>query len=159
MLLYHKILVPTLAVNKRARFDYDILSKYEGGLVLSGAEVKAAKRGSINLKGAFLTIQNNQLFLKNMHIGKYAPAGEQKDYDPTHDRKVLVHRNEINTLIGKKQADGLTILPISVYTKGDLVKLEFGVGRGKKKYEKRESLKKRSIEKQMREELKKTRFK
>jgi SsrA-binding protein len=93
-----------------------------------------------------------------MHIGKYGPAGEQVGYDPIRDRKVLAHRQEINSLIGKKETEGLTILPISVYTKGDLVKLEFAVARGKKKFEKRESIKKRDIDKQLREELKKTRF-
>lgn len=149
--------MPTLATNKRARFDYDLLEEFEGGLMLTGAEVKSAKKGNINLQGAYLTTRDNGLWLRNAHIGKYAPAGEQKDYDPTRDRKVLVHASEIKKILGKKQSQGLTIVPINVYTKGALVKLSFALARGKRQHEKRESIKKRDVEKQTREEMKKTR--
>lgn len=150
--------MPTLAINKRARFDYDFVEKYEGGLMLTGAEVKATKTGHVDIKGAFLSIQKEELWIKNMHIGKYAPAGAQEDYVPTRTRKVLVRRAELKQLIGKKQAQGLTLVPIRVYTKGDLVKLEFAVARGKKRHEKRETIKKRDTDRQIREEQKKTRF-
>ncbi|MFH1631702.1 MAG: SsrA-binding protein SmpB [bacterium] len=150
--------MPTLATNKKARFDYDLLEKYEGGLRLSGAEVKAARKGSVHMRGAFMTVENDELWLKNMHIGKYAPAGAQVDYNPTHDRKVLVRRREIKRLLGKKQAEGLTIVPIRVYTKGTLIKVEFAVARGKKKHEKRDAIKTRDLDRQAREEMKKTRF-
>ena len=110
------------------------------------------------MKGAFLSIENKELWIKNLYIGKYAPAGPQPDYKEKRNRKVLVHRKEINTLIGKKQAQGLTIVPIRVYTKGNLVKLEFATARGKRKYEKRDSIKKRDLDRQAREEMKKTRF-
>ena len=150
--------MPTLATSKRARFDYDLIHEFEGGLVLSGAETKAAKKGNMNLQGAFLTIKKNELWLRNAHIGKYAPAGEQKDYDPTQDRKVLVHKAEIKKMVGKKHSEGLTIVPIRVYTKGALVKISFALARGKRKHEKRDSIKKRDVEKRMREEMKKTRF-
>ncbi len=149
----------TLAINKRARFDYDILEEFEGGLLLFGYEVKAAKLGNINMQGAFLSIRDNELWLKNMHIGRYKPAGgKPEDYNPTRDRKILVHKKEIKKLIGKHKAEGLTIVPIRVYTKGALVKLSFALARGKKKHEKRESIKKREVEKHIREELKKTRY-
>ena len=147
-----------LATNKRAKFDYDLISEFEGGLVLSGAEVKSAKKGNMSLQGAFLSIIKNELWLRNAHIGKYAPAGEQKDYNPTQDRKVLVHKSEIKKMLGKKDSEGLTIVPIRVYTKGALVKISFALARGKRKHEKRDSIKKRDVEKRMKEEMKKTRF-
>lgn len=149
--------MPTLAVNKKAKFDYDLIEEFEGGLALEGAEVKAAKAGNIQLKGSFLSISNGELWIKNMHIGKYSPAGKQEEYDATRDRRVLCRKSEIKKLVGKKQAEGLTIVPIRVYTKGDLVKLGFAIAKGKKKYEKRESIKKRDVEKQIREDIKKTR--
>lgn len=150
--------MPTLAVNKKARHDYEILEQFEGGLVLTGAEVKSMRKGHVQMKGAFLTIQNGELFLKNMHIGAYAPAGKQEHYNPTRDRKVLIHKREIKRLIGKKQAEGLTIVPISAYTKGDLVKLGFAVARGKREYEKRDAIKKRDTDRKIREHLKTRRF-
>jgi SsrA-binding protein len=150
--------MPTLALNKRARFDYELIEHYEGGLALTGAEVKAAKKGSIDMKGAFLSIVRNELWVKNLYIGKYAPAGKQEGYREKRDRKVLVHRREIKTLLGKKKAQGLTIVPIRVYMKGNLVKLEFAVARGKRKYEKRADIKKRDLDRHAREEMKKTRF-
>ena len=148
----------TLATNKRARFDYDLLETTEGGLMLTGSEVKAAKLGHIDMKGSYLSIRNGELWIRNMHIGKYGPAGAQEHYNPTRDRKVLVHKKEIRSLIGKHEAQGLTIVPIRVYTKNGLVKLAFALARGKKKYEKRETIKKRDTERQMREEMKKTKF-
>lgn len=144
-----------IVVNKQARFDYDLLETFEAGLVLTGPEVKSVKAGSVQLKGAFLDIRGNSLWLKNAHISKYPPAaGAQKEYDPTRDKKVLVHKHELNKLIGKKKSDGLTLIPVSIYLKGDLIKLEFAVARGKKKYEKREAIKKRDIERQLREKMK-----
>ena len=147
--------MPPLAINKFARFDYELLDKFEGGLVLTGPEVKSVKAGSVQLKGAFLDIRGTTLWLKNAHISKYPPAaGVQQEYDPTHDRKVLIHKRELNRLIGKRKAEGLTIIPVSLYLKGNLVKLEFAVARGKKKYEKRETIKKRDVERQLREKMK-----
>lgn len=145
--------MPTLATNARAKYDYEFLERFEGGLVLTGAEVKSAKAGSINLKGAFLTIRGNGLFITGMHIAPYAPAGATKPYDATRERKVLAHRQEINKLRLKAEADRLTIVPISVYTKGDLVKLEFALARGKRQYEKRESIKRRDIDREIRSHL------
>lgn len=147
-----------LAVNRKASFSYEFLERFEGGLALTGAEVKAAKKGSIDMKGSYLSIENAELWVKNMHIGKYAAAGPQPNYDPLRTRKVLVHRKELKHLQGKSQADGLTIVPLRVYTKGDLVKIEFALARGKKNYEKRDSIKKRDVERRMKEEMKKTRF-
>lgn len=148
----------TLAKNKRAHFDYDLLDQYEGGLILTGPEVKAAKKGDVRLTGAYLTLRNGELYVRNMHIGRYAPAGPQEDYDPTRDRKVLVHRRELRIITEKKQAQGLTIVPVSVYTKGDFVKLGFAIARGKRKHEKRDAIKKRDLDRRAQEEMKKTRY-
>lgn len=143
-----------LALNKRAKFDYELLEKFEAGLVLTGPEVKSAKAGSVQLKGSFLDIRGGQLWLKNAHITPYAPAASaQKDYDPTCDRKVLVHKRELKRLIGKKKMEGLTLVPVCLYLKNNLVKLEFAVAKGKKQYEKRETIKKREVDRQIREHL------
>jgi SsrA-binding protein len=144
----------TLALNKKAKFDYDLQDIYEGGLVLTGAEVKSIKAGHVQLKGAFLDVKKGELWLKNMHVSKYGPAGTQEDYVADRDRKVLVHKRELKRLIGKKKAEGLTLVPIRLYIKFRKVKLEFAVGRGKKKYEKRETIKKRDVDRQIRQRMK-----
>lgn len=146
--------MPKLTLNKRARYDYEFLETFEGGLTLSGAEVKSAKAGHAQLKGAFISIKNSELWLRNAYIAPYKPAGKQPDYDPNQDRKILVHRAQLKRLIGKTQEAGLTIVPISLYTKARLVKLEFALARGKKKYEKRETIKKRDLDRKIKEHLK-----
>lgn len=145
--------VATYALNKKARFDYEFLETFEGGLKLTGAEVKSVKRGSLQITGAFLHLRRGELWLKNAFIAKYAPAGEQPHYDANRDRKVLLHRRELARIGGKTQADGLTVIPISVYLRGNLIKLEFALARGKKKYEKRATIKKREVERHMREKM------
>jgi SsrA-binding protein len=150
--------MPQLAKNARALYDYTLLDKFEGGLLLTGAEVKAAKMGHVNLKGAYLDIRNNkkggELMIHGMHIGPYAPAGVVLGYNPTKDRKVLVHRREINKLRGKNEAERLTIVPVAVYTKGNLVKLEFALAKGKHAYEKRDSIKAKDLDREIRERMK-----
>lgn len=148
----------TLALNPRAKFDYDLLENFEGGIMLSGAEVKATRAGHVSLKGAFITVQNRQLYLKNAHIGKYAPAGAQESYNTRRDRKILVHKAQLKYLTGKNEADGLTIVPIRVYTKANLIKVEFALARGKKKFDKRETIKRRELDRQSRAEMKKVRY-
>lgn len=142
-----------LALNKRARFDYDLLETLEGGLVLSGPEVKSIKNGRCQLKGTFLHFVGDELWLKNAHIAKYEPAGEQADYHPARDRKVLLHKKQLKRLIGRVQADGLTLVPISLYTHRGLIKLEFALARGKKQFEKRDSIKKRDVERHIRQKM------
>jgi SsrA-binding protein len=147
--------MPVLAVNKRAHFDYEIGEKYEAGLVLLGHEVKSVKTGHVSLKGSFVTVKQSagkvpELILVNAHIPLYAKASTVKDYDPTRPRKLLLHKNEIKKLIGKKQEQGLTLVPVKIYTKHGLIKLEFGIGRGKKKIDKREDIKKRETDRKIR---------
>lgn len=152
--LFLSVYMPTLATNKKARFDYEILETFEGGLKLSGHEVKAIKTGHLKLQGAFLHIRNGELWLKNAFVGKYQPAGDLPNYDPYQDRKVLVNKKELKKFLGKHHSQGLTLVPLSVYTRGNLLKLEFALARGKKKYEKRETIKKRDVERQLQERMK-----
>lgn len=144
----------TLAINKRANFDYLISDKYEAGLMLTGQEVKSAKTGHISLKESFVTVRGSELYLTNANIPPYAHAGDIKNYDPTRPRKLLLKKSEIQHLIGKVRVQGLTLVPISVYTKRRLIKLEFGLGKGKKEYDKREAIGKREAERKMRQKLK-----
>ena len=148
-----------LASNKRAHFDYDISDTYEAGLVLYGHEVKSIKASHISLKGSFVTSKKTknllpEFYLSNAHVSPYKYAGKIKDYSPDRPRKLLLSKKEISFLIGKKQEQGLTIIPIKIYTKKGLVKLEIGVGRGKRKYEKREDIKKRDIAREIKSAIK-----
>ena len=147
--------MPTLAYNKRAKFDYVISATYEAGLVLLGHEVKAIKSKNLSLKGAYVTLRQTkknlpELYLINCHISKYKKASTIEKYDPERPRKLLMKKNEIKHLIGKKKERGLTLVPIKIYTKHNLVKIEFGLGKGKKKIDKRESIKKRELDRSMR---------
>lgn len=146
--------MPTIAINKRATFDYEILEKYEAGLVLAGYEVKSIKTGRISLKESFVTIKGSELYLTNANIPKYAFAGNIKNYEPTRPRKLLVKKAEIRSLIGKARTQGLTLIPLRVYTKKRLIKLEFALGRGKKAFDKRSDIArkdaKRAIERRLR---------
>ncbi len=147
--------MPVLAVNKRAHFDYEISDTFEAGIVLLGHEVKSIKTGHVSLKGSFVTIKKNhktntEFFLINAHIPLYEKATTVKDYDPTRTRKLLLHKQQINRLIGKKQEQGLTFVPTKIYTTRGFIKLEFGIGRGKKKHDKREAIKKRDVDRNIR---------
>jgi len=145
-----------LAFNKRAKFDYEILETYEAGVVLFGHEVKSVKTGHVSLRGAFVVLKNvsgsklPEAYLVNAHIPLYKHASQVKNHEPTRSRKLLLKKKEIRHLIGKKQEQGLTLVPINIYTKHSLVKMTFGVGRGKKKIDKRESIKKRELDRQVR---------
>lgn len=134
-----------LAQNRKALHDFEILETFEGGLVLTGAEVKSAKGGNVNLKGAFLLVERGQLILKGMHIGAYAPAGNSETYNPIRDRVVLANKKEIAKLQAKREIERLTLVPLSLYTARSLVKVKFALARGKKQFEKRESIKERDL--------------
>jgi SsrA-binding protein len=138
-----------LAINKRASFDYDISEKFEAGLVLRGYEVKSVKTGHISLKGSFVTVKKNELYLTNANIPLYKHAGAIANYNPTAPRKLLLHKREIAYLIGKSRTEGLTLVPIRVYTKRGLLKLEFGIGKGRKKHDKRSVIQKRESDRKI----------
>ena len=148
--------MPIIRTNKEIKFSYEILEKFEAGLILTGAEVKSAKLGHIQLKGSYITIKpNNTVWLINSHISKYNPAGNFKKYNPIRDKKLLLNKKEINRLRGKLAQTGLTIVPIKVYTKGGLIKLEIALARGLKKHDKRAKLKQRDIDRDTQRAIKK----
>jgi len=143
-----------LAINKRANFDYELLERFEAGLMLIGAEVKSIKTGHISLKGSFVTMHDGELYLTNANIPLYPFAKNLTNYNPTRSRKLLVRKSEIRSLIGKLHIKGLTLVPIRVYTKKRLIKLEFAVGRGKKAFDKRIDIAKKEVKRDIDRKLK-----
>jgi SsrA-binding protein len=143
-----------LAENRRARYDYEILEKFEAGVVLAGYEVKSIKLGRVSLGGSYVVFKDEEPFLLNANIPPYQPKNTPKDYDPTRLRKLLLNKDEIKYLIGKSQQKGLTLVPLRMYTKGGKIKLAVGVARGMKKASKKEILKKRDIDREIDRELK-----
>ena len=142
--------------NKEGLFDYRILENWQAGLVLSGPEVKSVKLGQISLKGSFVQIDSkNECWLVNAYIAPYRPAqGVQGGYDPYQRRKLLLNNREIDSIIGKKAQKGLTIIPISVYTNKRLVKVEIGLASHRNKLDKRDMIKKRETDREIRRTLK-----
>jgi SsrA-binding protein len=143
-----------ITTNKRAYFDYEILETFEAGIVLTGQEVKSIKTGHISLAGSYVIMRGSEAWLTGAHISPYKMAGPLPGYDPTRSRKLLLHKKELFSLIGKIKQKGLTLAPLKVYTKKGKIKLEFGLARGKKKYEKRETIEKREVDRKIREAMK-----
>ncbi len=144
----------TYALNKRGTFDYELLERFEAGIVLSGAEVKAVRGGLMSLKGSYVTVGARGATLLNAHIGAYPKAGKLAGYDPTRSRALLVHKREISELLGKTKQKGLTLIPVKVYTSHDRIKLEFAIARGRKQFDKRAVIKEREWQKRKRQALK-----
>lgn len=145
-----------VAQNKKARHDYFIEETIEAGIVLSGTEVKSIRQGKLNLKESYATIDHGEVILSGMHISPYE-QGNIFNKDPLRDRKLLLHRSEINRLIGLTQQKGLTLVPVQAYLKHGMVKIELGVARGKKLYDKRDDIAerdaKREIDRKMKEQF------
>ena len=144
--------MPLLATNPKAKFDYQILETYEAGLVLSGQETKATKQKKISLKGSYVVIRDNEAWLLNATISPYQ-NNTSDDYKPTRTRKLLLHKKEIESLIGKSKQKGLTLVPLRVYTKHNKIKLEFGLARGKRQYDKRDTIKERESKRKIQRAL------
>jgi len=139
----------TFADNRRAHFDYDIKSTLHAGMVLTGPEVKSVKGGNVSLMGAYVSVFANGVSLINCHIGPYKYAPDEK-YDPTQSRKLLLNKSEINQLLGKEK--GLTIIPLEIYQGNrGLIKIKIGLGKARKKTDKREYIKKRDAQKEIRQ--------
>ncbi|GGB36031.1 SsrA-binding protein SmpB [Virgibacillus dakarensis] len=134
----------TIAQNKKASHDYFIEDTYEAGIVLQGTEIKSIRAGRINLKDAHARIDRGEVKLINMHIATYE-QGNRFNHDPTRTRKLLLHRKEIDKLIGLTQQQGYALVPLKVYIKNGVAKILIGLGRGKKKYDKREDLKRKQM--------------
>ena len=146
--------VKALAENKKAYFNYRILEKFEAGISLIGQEVKSIKTRGVNLAGNYVVIKNDEAFWVGAKIAPYQPKNAPLDYNPERSRKLLLKKSEIKYLTGKAKQKGLTLVPLKVYTKKGKIKLEFGVVKGKKKFDKRELIKKREAEKEIKRELK-----
>ncbi len=145
--------IKTLVENRKARFDYEILETFEAGIELKGSEVKSIRQGKVSIKGAYADIQDGEVYLIGMHIAPYDPSGSF-GHDPLRPKKLLLHKREIKRLIGKVKERGLTLVPIRVYLKGHLVKVELALVRGKRKYDKREEIKRRELEREAKAALK-----
>ena len=131
-----------ISQNKTARHNYSIADTYEAGIVLLGTEVKSVREGKVNLKDSYALVQNGEVFLHDMHIGPYT-HGNRANHDNLRVRKLLLHKREIKRLYGKSQEKGLTLIPLKLFFQSGKVKVEIGVGKGKKLYDKREDMKKK----------------
>ena len=138
--------------NRKAFFDYFIDETYEAGIVLEGSEVKSIKMGNINLKDSFCFFEEGELILKNCHITPYE-KGSFFNKDAKRDRKLLMHRSEIDKIFGKVKQKGFTLVPLKVYFSGNYVKIELGLARGKHTYDKKETLKQKDIERKVKREI------
>ena len=143
-----------IAQNRRVYFDYEILETYEAGIELFGFEVKAVKSGRINLAGSFAVARGDEVYLLNATIPPYQPKNTPADYDPSRSRKLLLHRAEIKELIGKSAQKGLTLVPLKVYSNKAKIKILLGLGRHKKAGDKRETIKKREVKREIDREIK-----
>lgn len=135
--------------NRQARYLYEILESYEAGIVLVGTEVKSIRAGKVNLKDGYAIIRQGEAWLLNVHISPYQAGGEYFNHEPRRTRKLLLHRKEINRLLGKVEQQGLTLVPLKMYFKGGRVKISIGLAKGKKIYDKRETIKRREDKRDM----------
>jgi len=144
-----------LATNRRANYDYEILERFEAGIELHGYEVKSIKTGHVSIAGSHVTVRNGAAWLLNSDIPPYQPKNMPKDYDHSRTRKLLLNKKEIDELTGRIKEKGLTAIPLRLYTahgKRAVIKLEIGLARSKKQYDKRELLKKKEVERTIRRE-------
>ncbi len=146
--------IKIIADNKKARFDYEIVEKFEAGMVLTGSEVKSIRDGAVNLKDSYVAFRNGEAFLQNAHISVYE-ASSINNHEPERLRKLLMHREEIDKIMGKVQGKSLTCVPLKMYFKRGRVKVEIGLGRGKKKHDKRQSIKQKESDRELARALKK----
>jgi SsrA-binding protein len=142
-----------IAINRKARSDFEILEAFEAGMVLKGTEVKSLREGRMNLKDSYAMVRGGEMFLVNSHISPYS-HGNMQNHDPERERKLLLHRDEIKRLTGKTVEKGLTLVPLKVYFSRGRAKVELALARGKRQHDKRETMKRRDAEREIRRELK-----
>jgi len=143
-----------LAENKKAYFNYEVLEKFEAGIVLNGQEVKSLKTRGVNLMGNYVIVKDEEMFWVGARIPAYQPKNAPSGYDEERSRKLLLEKSEIKRLIGKSKERGLTLIPLRVYTRNAKIKLEFGLARGRKKTDKREEIRRRETEREIQRALK-----
>ncbi len=148
----------TVSVNRKAFHDYFIEEEYEAGIVLSGSEIKSVRAGHVNLRGAYARVENGEAWLFDAHISPYEQSGAYFNHEATRPRKLLLHRREINRLLGKLEAKGLTLVPLDIHFKGRRAKVKLGLARGKKLYDKREATAERDANRQIERVLKERRY-
>jgi SsrA-binding protein len=146
--------IMSLVTNKKAGFNYEIIDKYTAGIELLGFEVKSLKNSQGSLEGSYVTVRGKEAYIIGMFIPPYQQGNTPKDYDPYRNRRLLLSKKEIDTLSNIEDSKGLTIVPISVYNKGNMVKLDIAAAKGKKKFDKRESLKKQDTLRDIARDLK-----
>lgn len=149
----HSNSIKIIAKNKKAYHDYFVLEDFEVGIVLKGTEVKSIRRGSVNLKDSWCSVNNGEIFVNGMHIGAYE-QGNIFNTDPIRVRKLLMHKREIDKLFGESKKQGYSIVPLSIYLKSSYVKLNIGLCKGKKLYDKREDMAKRSAQRDIERAMK-----
>jgi SsrA-binding protein len=142
----------TVVSNRKASHDFEILERFETGIVLSGAEVKSLRGGHGSLAEAFARVRDGEVWLEGMHVPPYAQAADKARYQPTRPRKLLLHRKEIERLVGKAAERGLTLVPMRIYFAHGLAKVELGLGRGKRQFEKRQAIAEREHRREMEQE-------
>lgn len=142
-----------IASNKTARVNYEIGDIYEAGLVLTGTEVKSLRAGKANLKDSYAVVKDNEVFLREMHISPY-DFGNRANHDPLRSRKLLLHKREIKKLYGKSREKGLSLVPLKLYFKNGKVKVEIGIGKGKKLHDRRQDIKQREERRSISREFK-----
>ena len=143
-------MVKVISVNRKALYDYDILDRLEAGILLTGTEIKSIRAGQVNLRDAFARPQKSELWLYNAHIAPYKAASPPFNHDPYRPRKLLLHRDEIARLAGNVSQKGLTVVALRLYIKDHLAKVELGLARGRRKYDKREAIAAREAQREMR---------
>ena len=145
--------IKVIATNRKARHEYQILDKYEGGIILHGSEVNAIREGKANIKEAYVRFSGNELFIIGMHIGKYSNEG-YSTHSPVRDRKLLLHRKELSKMRKMVDEKGKTLIPLSIYLKRGNVKVEFGLAQGKKLWDKRKAKMEKDVNRQVDRALK-----
>ncbi len=145
----------TVTVNRRATHDYHILETLEAGLSLLGTEIKSIREGRVSIREAYVRPEGEEMWLMGAHVAHYPPAGPA-NHDPTRSRRLLLHRRQVRELSRRVEAEGMTIVPLRLYLKGGLAKLEIGLARGKRRYDKRAAMAKRDAERQMQRALRRS---
>ena len=146
-------MVKIYSENKKALFDYEVLERFEAGLVLFGQEVKSIKTGHINLAGSYVSVKGDEPVLIGVKVPPYQPNNAGADFGEDRQRKLLLNKKEIDYLIGKTKVKGFSLIPLKIYDNNGRIKLEFGLARGKKEYNKKEKIKKRDVEREVNREL------
>jgi SsrA-binding protein len=139
-----------LAQNRRARRDYDLLETWEAGLMLTGTEVKSVRAGHVQLKDSYVEIRDGEAYLVGAHIGHYA-AGSRENHEPERRRKLLLHRRELDKIVGRVQGKGLTVVPLKVFPRGSWLKVEIALAQGKKLHDKRDKEREKEMDREMRD--------